>query len=165
MSPQLKQKFAELDARLESMVNRVESMPEKVQTAPFGKSYSPKLTIEHMAKVDESYFTFIEKATLKPLPKQPSEPNFIYRFVLKKMQEPANKIAPVTKEMAAEGKLTVQESAEKWRSARKKIVAFLDKFEDTHPAIKHPLFGKMSPTAIYVLMEKHQGYHDIRMPQ
>lgn len=164
MTPQLKQRFAELDDRLEAMIKRVEAMPEEVQNTPVGKSYSPRAVLEHMLKVDEFYFPLMQKATEIPLKAESVRPNFLYRMVINAMKKPAEKALPVAKDMQPQG-LTVGESAEKWRAARKKLVAFLDKFDDEHAAFKHPLFGKMSPTAVYVILEQHQTYHDIRLPK
>jgi hypothetical protein len=163
MSPQLKARFAELDERLEAMVSRIEALPEEIQNSPVGKSFSPRAVLDHMLQVEMSYFPLMEKATQSPLRPESVRPNFIYKLVVRQMKMPAQKSIPVPKPMEPKG-LAVSESSTKWRAARKKLVAFLDKFEDDHPAFKHPLFGKMSPTAMYVILEQHQSYHELRLP-
>ena len=60
--------------------------------------------------------------------------------------------------------LEVEDSIAKWKSCRAQIIKYVQEFDDDAAAIKHPFFGLMSPYDLFLLLEKHQDYHDARLP-
>jgi len=165
MSPDLTAEFAHLDSRLDRFVERVGQYSPEVQAAPFGKSYSPLKAIEHMYLVDKDYVDFLAKFQKEKYAGKVGKPNFFYRFVLKSMAKPSNQAAPTIKKFTPESAMSLEESTQKWKEERAKIVQHLSTFADNDVAMKHPFFGLLSPRDIFILVEKHQDYHDVRLPK
>ncbi|MEI8282644.1 MAG: hypothetical protein WCG75_09595 [Armatimonadota bacterium] len=164
MSPDLTAEFAHLDSRLDRFVERVGAYSPEVQAAPFGKSYSPLKAVEHMYLVDKGYVGFVAKFNKGKFAGKEGKPNFFYRFVLKSMTKPSNQAAPTIKKFSPESAMSLEESTRNWKEERAKFVQYLSGFGDSEVAMKHPFFGLLSPRDIFILLEKHQDYHDVRLP-
>ena len=164
MSPDLTAEFAHLDARADGFVERVRSYPPEVQSAPVGKSYSPQKAVEHMYLVERSYGELAVKFDKAKFAGKKGKPGFFYRFVLKNMAKPSNTASPTLKKFEPQHTMPLEEAATKWREERAKLVAYLAGFGDDDAALKHPLFGPLSPRDMFILAEKHQDYHGLRLP-
>lgn len=164
MSPDLTAEFEHLDRRLDHMVNRVGAYAPEVQSAPVGKSYSPLKAVEHMYLVERLYVDMMKKFDRAKYAGRMGSPWFTYNFVLKNMAKPSNTAAPTLKAFSPDGAMPLAESASLWREERKKMIDQLEPFDDNQAAIKHPFFGFLSPRDLFILLEKHQDYHDVRLP-
>lgn len=164
MSPDLTAEFAHLDTRTDAFVERVRSYPPEVQTAPFGKSYSPLKAVEHMYLVEKSYVELTQKFNRAKYAGKKGKPGFFYGFVLKNMAKPSNFAAPTLKKFVPESAMALEDAAAQWREERAKLVAHLAQFDDDAVALKHPFFGPLSPRDMFILAEKHQDYHGLRLP-
>ncbi len=165
MSPDLTAEFAHLDSRIDRFVERVGGYSPEIQAAPFGKSFSPLKAVEHMCLVDKGYVDLVAKFNKEKYAGKVGKPNFFYRFVVKSMTKPSNQAAPTIKKFSPESAMPLEESTLKWKEQRAKIVQHLSQFGDNDVAMKHPFFGLMSPRDIFILIEKHQDYHDVRLPK
>ena len=164
MSPDLTAEFAHLETRSEGFVQRVRSYPPEVQSAPVGKSYSPIKAVEHLYLVEKSYVELAAKFDKAKFAGTKGKPSFFYRFVLKNMAKPSNTASPTLKKFEPAQAMPLEEAATKWREERAKLVAYLAEFDDDDAALKHPLFGPLSPRDMFILTEKHQDYHGLRLP-
>ena len=118
-----------------------------------------------MYLVEKDYVNFMSKFQNEKYAGKVGSPNFIYRVVLKSMAKPSNHVAPTVKKFSPESAMPLEESTRKWKEERAKIVQHLNSFGDNDVALKHPLFGRLSPRDIFILIEKHQDYHDVRLPK
>jgi hypothetical protein len=164
MSPDLAAEYEHLNTRVDGMIDRVAAYSPEVQAAPVGKSYSPLKAVEHMYLVDKDYVKLAEGFDKAKFAGRSGKPTFFYQFILRGMAKPANFAAPTLKKFSPESAVLLEESAKKWREARSKLIAHMGNFGDDEGAIKHPLFGLMSPRDFFILLEKHQDYHDVRLP-
>ena len=164
MSPDLTAEYAHLDTRTDGFITRVRSFPPEVQTAPVGKSYSPLKVVEHMYLVERSYVELAEKFDRQKYACKKGNASFIYKFVLKNMAKPSNFAAPTLKKFVPQQAMPLDDSTAKWKAERAKLVAHLSQFNDDDAAINHPLFGLLSPREMFILEEKHQDYHGVRLP-
>lgn len=162
MSPSLTAEFEFLTTRLEQMVERVNELPSDAQRAPVGKSYAPVAAVEHMAVTEESYVNFAKKTDPNKLKGRKGKPNFLYNFILKAISKPATKTTPSG--FPPTGDVSLEDAAQRWREARATFMEHLKKFDDNDACLKNPIMGYLSPRDIYVLMERHQDYHDARIP-
>ena len=164
MSPDLTAELAHLDSRIDRFSERVGAYTPEVQSAPFGKSFSPLKAVEHMYLVEKEYVGFVSKFRKEKYAGKVGKPNFFYRFVLKNMAKPSNHVAPTIKKFVPDSAMPLEEATQKWKEERAKLVQHLSEFGDNDVAMKHPFFGLLSPRDIFILMEKHQDYHDVRLP-
>jgi hypothetical protein len=165
MSPDLAAEFKHLDTRLEAMIERIKEYSPEVQAAPVGKSYSPLKTLEHMFLVERDYAKMASAFDKIKFAGKTGKPSFMYRFVLKGMAKPANTAAPTIKKFSPDSSMSLEDSARQWRTERAKLVSHLSAFDDNVSAIKHPLFGHLSPRDVFIIQEKHQDYHEARLPK
>ena len=165
MSPDLIAELEYLDKRLDTMVQRVGEYPSDVQLAPVGKSFAPLKVVEHMYLVEKAYVEFASKSTKAKLAGKTGKVNLVYGFVLKNMAKPSNSAAPTLRKFSPNNSMALETSAKRWREERAKLVQHLSDFGDNDAAIKHPIFGLMSPRDVFILLEKHQDYHDVRLPK
>ena len=146
------------------MIDRVAAYAPEVQNAPVGKSYSPLKALEHMYLVDKDYVKLVGGFDKAKFAGKSGKPTFFYRFILKGMAKPASIAAPTIRKFSPDSAMSLDESAKKWREARAKLISHMGNFGDDEGAIKHPLFGLMSPRDFFIILEKHQDYHDVRLP-
>ena len=165
MSPDLIAEFEHLDKRTDAILSRVGAMSPEAQATPFGKSYSPLRTIEHMYLVEKGYVDIAMKFDRAKFSGKKGKLTFMYKFVLKGMAKPSNIAAPTIKKFSPDSGMSLEESSRKWRENRMKLIQHLSGFGDDEAAMKHPLFGLMSPRDVFILLEKHQDYHDVRLPK
>ncbi len=165
MSPDLAAEFEHLNSRVDAMIDRVATYAPDVQDAPVGKSYSPLRAIEHMYLVDKDYVKLVEGFDKAKFAGKGGKPTFFYRFILRGMAKPASFAAPTLKKFSPDNAMPLEDSAKKWREARAKLIAHMANFGDDEGAIKHALFGLMSPRDFFIILEKHQDYHDVRLPK
>ena len=164
MSPDLAAEYEHLNTRVDVMIDRVKGYSPETQSAPVGKSYSPLKALEHMYLVDKDYVKLAGAFDKAKFVGKSGKPTFFYRFILRGMAKPASFAAPTIKKFSPDSAMPLDESAKKWREARAKLIAHMANFGDDEGAIKHPLFGLMSPRDFFILLEKHQDYHDVRLP-
>jgi hypothetical protein len=164
MSPTLQSKFQILNERSNKMVDRVRAYNPTLQNAPVGRSFSPVHALEHMAMTEKLYADLTTKTDLVSLEGKQGKPNFIFRFILKAMAKPAGRVSPTIKDFTPTGVIGLEESAKLWSERRNRVVEHLSRFQDDQAALKHPLFGMLSPNDVFNLLNKHQDYHDIRLP-
>lgn len=164
MSPQLTAEFEYLTTRLEGMIEKVSNLPTDAQESPVGKSFSPVQAIEHMYVTEKSYTDYAKKTDQAKLKGRKGKPNFIYNFVLKGMNRPVGSNLPTPGMFQPKDGLSLEESSQKWRDERASLKEYLKKFNDNDACLKNPLMGWFSPRDLYVLMERHQDYHDARLP-
>ncbi len=163
MTPELTQQFENLGVRMEHMIDRVREMPTDQQRSPVGKSFSPLQAIEHMAKTEQIYVGFIDKTNAAAVAGKKSKPNFLFGQLLKQLGKPQTSTVPSPGPFQPKEELDLDESARRWKEAKEKIHEYVAKFEDDAAAIKHPFFGWLSPYDMFLMMEKHQDYHDSRL--
>jgi hypothetical protein len=164
MSPDLIAEFEHLDTRTDIMVGRVRAMSEEVQQTPVGKSFSPLKALDHMAVLEASYVKYTQKSNPAKLKGRKGKPNFFYGLVLKSMRKPVGKTSPTPKMFMPHGGMSIDESEKLWKERRAKLVQLISPFGDDDAAMKHPFLGYLSPRDIFILLEKHQDYHDARLP-
>jgi hypothetical protein len=164
MSPELIEQFEYLNVRLDQMADRIRELPTDVQNQPVVASFSPRKALEHMAATDQMYLDVIKKTDASKLKGKRGKANFIFGKVLQKLNSPAGKNVPSLPMLLPKQELEVEESIAKWKSSRAQIIEHMNKFDDDDAAIKHPFFGLMSPYDLFLLLEKHQDYHDARLP-
>jgi hypothetical protein len=164
MSPALKARYDSLDHRLADFAAKVEGYPVDVQTAPVGKSFSPLEALEHMAKVDKGYVEQIEGSRNHKRIGTPAKPRILYGFVLNKMGTSVEKNAPVPKMFDPSGNVSPSQSTKEWKEARAKVRKRAEEFEDDQTCLVNLFFGTLSPRTLCDLLEKHQDYHDVRLP-
>lgn len=164
MSPDLAAEFEHLNTRVDAMIDRVTTYAPDVQDAPVGKSYSPLKAVEHMFLVDKDYVKLVEGFDKAKFAGKGGKPTLFYRFILRGMAKPASFAAPTLKKFSPDNAMPLEDSAKKWRDSRAKLIAHMANFSDDEGAIKHALFGLMSPRDFFILLEKHQDYHDVRLP-
>ena len=80
------------------------------------------------------------------------------------MAKPSTVAAPALKKFEPGTTMPLEESGAKWRENRAKLVKHLSAFDDSEAAMKHPFFGLLSPRDLFILLEKHQDYHSVRLP-
>jgi hypothetical protein len=114
--------------------------------------------------VEKEYVKMAEGTDRAKYAGKSGKPSFMYRFVLKGMAKPAAVAAPTLKKFSPESGISVEESAKQWREQRAMLVSHLSAFGDNDGAIKHPMFGLLSPRDMFIIQEKHQDYHDARLP-
>lgn len=163
MGPELVEQLEHLNTRIDQMVERVRQMPSDQQRSPVGKSFAPLEAVEHMAVTEQIYLDIVKKTDPAKLKGRKGKPNFIYGKVLQALNKPANVASFSPKPFHPKEILSVDESAAKWKARRRQLLDYLRPFGDDDAAIKHPLFGFMSPYDMFILLEKHQDYHDARL--
>lgn len=163
MGPELVEQLEYLNTRIDQMIERVREMPSDQQRMPVGKSFAPIQALEHMAVTEQIYIDIVKKTDPATLKGRKGKPNFLYGLVLKTLNKPAKVASFSPKPFLPKDDLSVDESAAKWKDLRGQLLDYLRPFGDDDAAIKHPLFGYMSPYDLFILLEKHQDYHDARL--
>jgi hypothetical protein len=157
--------WSKLDDRMNGMIGKVESLSPDSQITPFGKSFSPIEAIEHLAMTERYYVKLIQQSDASKLSNRRGKPNFIYRLIIKQMAKPALVASPTIKDFTPGNNLTLESVVKNWRTTRNELRALVEPSKDHDAAImKHPLMGFLSPYDIWFILEKHQDYHDIRLP-
>ncbi len=164
MSPSLTAEFEHLFTRMDEMVDKIKNLPSDTQRTPVGKSFSPEKALEHMGVLEKGYVDQIQKTSAAKLQNRQGKPNFFYPLVLKQMTKPAGTASPTPPVFQPKQGKSIEESAKFWKEQRTIIVDYLKRFDDNAAAVKSTFFGYLSPRDIYVLLERHQDYHDARLP-
>jgi len=146
------------------MVEKIKELPSDAQRAPMGKSFSPMKALEHMALTEKTYATYAQKTDPAKLKGRKGKPNFLYGFILKAISKPANVASPTGGPFSPSGEMSIEDSAKAWREERAKLLEHLKQFDDNDACLKNPIMGYLSPRDLFVLMERHQDYHDARLP-
>lgn len=165
MSPSLLAEYEHLTTRLDQMVERIKQLPSDTQRTPVGKSFSPEKALEHMAVLEKSYVDLAAKTDREAMKGKKGKPNFIFPLVLKSMSKPASSASPTPRMFQPSGAMSIEESAKLWRERRMQLLEYLKQFDDDDACLKNPLMGRLSPRDLYVLLERHQDYHDARLPE
>lgn len=164
MSPSLAAEFDHLGTRLDQMIERIKALPSDVQRAPVGKSFSPIKALEHMAITEKSYVELAKKTVAAKLVNRKGKPNFLYGLTLKALSKPVEVSTPTPRMFMPSGEMSIEDSAKLWKEQRAMLLGHLKAYDDVDAAIRNPLFGYLSPRDLFVLMERHQDYHEARLP-
>lgn len=164
MSPELAANFDKLDARMETMIAKIEGFSPEVLAVPVGKSLAPGLVLEHMLLSEKGYEAMANPAQFTKFKGKTPKPSFIYRMILKQMAKPASMATPMPAPFVPKGSVDSSAAGKEWRKSRANLRTFLAELDDDACCGGNLVMGRLSPSTVHDLLSAHQDYHDARLP-
>lgn len=146
------------------MISRISSLSPELLTSPVGKSMPPESALEHMMITEGIYLKMINKEVGAKMAGKRPKVTFFYNFIMKAMEKPADQTAFMPKMFAPSGQVNLETAANQWRERRASLRAYLQHVNDDECCGGNLLEGRLSPVHVCELMNRHQDYHDARLP-
>ncbi len=164
MLPEIESRFASLESRRQSMVERVRTLKPGARTArPKSGEFSPVEVLMHMALAEKFDLMQLEKSTPESFRGRTAKPSFIFPNAVKRICE--EKKMGTFKSMTPLSGVTLESASHDWEQVRASLRSYFDRVTDLDsPMIKLFIFGRLSALDFLNLLEAHCKYHEIRFP-
>lgn len=166
MLPEIGSRLGKLEQRRVALVNRVRALsPEQRNMRRDKNAFTAAEVVEHFALIEHFNCVFLDRAEPKTLHGQKVALRLIGKMAIKGMQDTAKGVQTLPQAVPT-GTLILEESAERWEGARRKLGVYLEQVTDPDAAfIKMMwLFGTLSAKMYLDLVEIHMTYHEARFP-
>jgi hypothetical protein len=165
MDGAIKRRFEALEKRREDFTDRVRALTPTKQSEKDGKNFSPVEVLAHFALAEKYNLEFLFKDPPRTLTGRTPKPRFVYRKVLKTMQD-AKRVGTMPS-MVPKTVVNLESAAHSWAAARAELAGFLEQVDDLDDPFCqfNFLFGLGSANDYLSLMEAHMHYHEVLFPK
>ncbi len=164
MNGAIRKRFDNLERRREDLTDRVRALTPAQQTAKDGKYFSPIEVLQHCGLAEKYNLEFLFKDPPRTLTGRSPKPRFVYRKVLKTMQN-ATRVGTMPS-MVPKNAANLESAAHSWAAARAELEGFLEQVDELDDPFCqfNFLFGLASVDDYLKLMEAHMHYHEVLFP-